>query len=469
LKIKLPATVKTVLDSLHAAGYEAYAVGGCVRDSILGRQPDDWDITTSARPDQVKQLFRRTVDTGIQHGTVTVLVGSGAHEVTTYRIDGKYADGRHPDQVTFTASLEEDLKRRDFTINAMAYSQEEGLIDLYGGIQDLQRKMLRCVGNPMERFAEDALRILRAVRFSAQLSLRIDPETERAIEALAPSLSRISAERICTELLKLITSGHPDYLERAWRMGITRVILPEFDKMMETPQNNPHHCYNVGRHTLQSMCQVRADKVLRLTMLLHDVAKPDCHTRDGEGTDHFKGHAPVGAEMARGILRRLKLDNDTIHQVVTLVKYHDWRMEPEERQVRRAANKVGTDLFPLLREVQMADALAQSDFHRQDKLQRIEGVWVLYEKILQEGQCISLKELKITGQDVLQAGLKPGPEVGEVLKLALEDVLEEPGHNNREYLLNLVRTEIAARSVNDPQTANEREGKERERTKKQDA
>lgn len=442
MKIKLPATVKTVLDSLHAAGFEAYAVGGCVRDSILGKEPDDWDITTSARPDQVKKLFRRTVDTGILHGTVSVLVGSGVHEVTTYRIDGKYADGRHPDQVTFTASLEEDLKRRDFTINAMAYSQEEGLIDLYGGMQDLQKRILRCVGEPMERFSEDALRILRAVRFSAQLNLHIAPETVEGIERLAPNLSKISAERICTELLKLIISDHPEYLEAAWRMGITRVILPEFDRMMEMPQNNPHHCYNVGQHTLKSMCQVEADKVLRLTMLLHDVAKPDCHTKDAEGIDHFKGHAPLGAEMARRILRRLKLDNDTIRQVVTLVKYHDWRMEPTERQVRRAANKLGTELFPLLKQVQLADALAQSQFHREEKLQRIERVWELYGKILQEGQCISLKELAITGQDVLKAGIQPGPGVGRLLKLALEDVLEEPAHNNREYLLELIRTEI---------------------------
>lgn len=442
LRIKLPATVKAILDSLHAAGFEAYAVGGCIRDSILGRRPDDWDITTSARPEQVKEIFNRTVDTGIAHGTVTVLVGSKPHEVTTYRIDGEYRDARHPEEVTFTASLPEDLKRRDFTINAMAYNEEDGLVDLYGGIDDLQRKVIRCVGDPMERFSEDALRILRAVRFSAQLSFGIDRDTVAGIIRLAPTLEKISAERICAELMKLITSDHPDYLKVAYEAGITRIILPEFDEMMRTPQNNPHHCYTVGEHTLKSMCAVEADKTLRLTMLLHDIGKPSCHTTDENGIDHFKGHGLLGAEMAKAVMRRLKLDNGTIRQVTTLVKYHDWRMQPEEKEVRRAVHKIGTELFPLLIKVQNADTLAQSETYRTLKLQRIIEVSLVYERIMKAGQCLKLKDLEITGRDILSLGGRPGPEVGELLNAALEEVLNEPGKNNREYLLDFVKNRI---------------------------
>ena len=447
MKIKLPATVKAVLDSLHAAGYEAYAVGGCVRDSILGRRPDDWDITTSALPEQVKAIFNRTVDTGIAHGTVTVLIGSKAHEVTTYRIDGTYKDGRHPEEVTFTASLPEDLKRRDFTINAMAYNEEEGLVDLHGGLEDLQKKMVRCVGDPMERFSEDALRILRAVRFSAQLNFGIDRDTVAGIIRLAPNLSKISAERICTELVKLITSDHPDYLKVAYEAGITRIVLPEFDAMMETPQNNPHHCYTVGEHTLKSMCAVEADRVLRLTMLFHDMGKPSCRTTDAEGIDHFKGHGPVSAEMAGTIMRRLRMDNAAIRKVTTLVRYHDWRIEPEEKAVRRAMNKIGTELFPLLIKVQNADTLAQSAEYMTLKLQRIIEVSLISEKILQSRQCVGLKDLKITGQDILALGCRPGPKVGVLLNSALEEVLDDPEKNNREYLLEFIRNRLYAESL----------------------
>ena len=441
MKIRLPATVKAVLDGLHGKGFEAYAVGGCVRDSILGRRPDDWDITTSARPEEVKRIFSRTVDTGIAHGTVTVLVGSRAHEVTTYRIDGTYGDGRHPDSVTFTASLPEDLKRRDFTVNAMAYNEEEGLIDLCGGMEDLQKKVIRCVGDPMERFSEDALRILRAVRFSAQLNFGIDKETLVGIVRLAPTLEKISAERICTELLKLIESEHPDYLKVAYEAGITKIILPEFDAMMDTPQNNPHHCFSVGDHTLKTMCAIESGKVQRLTMLLHDVGKPCSRTTDEKGIDHFKGHGPAGAELAEKIMKRLKLDKDTIRKVTTLVKYHDWRIQPEEKAVRHAVNRIGTELFPVLLKVQNADMLAQSPEYMPQNLQRIIGVSGIYEKIIREAQCVSLKELQLSGGDIVALGCAPGPEIGRLLQKALEEVLDDPEKNNREYLLDFVRTQ----------------------------
>ena len=246
--IILPEKVKFIIDTITEAGYEAYAVGGCIRDSILGRVPDDWDITTSAKPQQVKELFRRTIDTGIEHGTVTVMLDKDGFEVTTYRIDGEYEDSRHPKEVIFTANLIEDLKRRDFTINAMAYNEQAGLVDVFGGTEDIERKMIRCVGNAEERFTEDALRMMRAIRFSAQLGYEIEEGTKEAIRKLAGNLRNISAERIQVELVKLLVSPHPDYLRTAYETGVTKVVLPEFDACMETPQVHPHHCYNVGEH-----------------------------------------------------------------------------------------------------------------------------------------------------------------------------------------------------------------------------
>lgn len=282
MAIQLPGKVKCIIDTLEEAGFEAYAVGGCVRDSMLGRKPEDWDITTSASPWQVKELFPVTVDTGIKHGTVTVLIGHEGFEVTTYRIDGEYEDKRHPKEVLFTSDLLEDLKRRDFTINAMAYNDKKGLVDAFGGARDLEDKKIQCVGDPVERFTEDALRLMRAVRFSAQLGFSIEGRTKEVIPALAGNLADISEERIQTELVKLLVSGHPEELRTLYETGMTKVFLPEFDRMMATPQNNLHHCYNVGDHTIAALGYVRPDKVLRLTMLLHDVAKPVCKSVDGK-------------------------------------------------------------------------------------------------------------------------------------------------------------------------------------------
>jgi tRNA nucleotidyltransferase (CCA-adding enzyme) len=446
MHIKLPSSVKMVLDSLEAAGFEAYAVGGCVRDSVLGRTPDDWDVTTSALPMEIKRVFRRTVDTGIEHGTVTVLIGEHSHEVTTYRIDGSYRDFRHPDKVSFTTSLKEDLARRDFTVNAMAYNEREGLVDIFGGMDDLQRKVIRCVGDPMERFSEDALRILRAVRFSAQLGFSIDAGTREAVRALAQNLSNISAERIATELIKLITSDHPEELKTAQELGITRVILPEFDRMLETPQNTPYHYLNVGEHTLRAMGAVQKDKVLRLTMLLHDSGKPEKRTTDRFGIDHFKGHADVSVSIADRVMRRLKLDNDTIGKVKVLIRYHDWRLKPEKKQVRRAMATIGEELFPYLMQVQYADAIAQSDYIKEETLQRIMSVWEVSREILRDGECISLSQLAITGKDLIAIGYRQGPGIGKTLHQALDAVLDEPEKNDREFLLliarQMLRTEL---------------------------
>lgn len=435
--INLPLKVKKIIHTLQEHGYEAYAVGGCVRDSILGRVPDDWDITTSATPLETKALFSRTFDTGIEHGTITVLLDKDAFEVTTYRVDGKYEDSRHPSEVTFTRSLKEDLLRRDFTINAMAYNDSEGLVDIFGGMEDLEKKTIRCVGNAKARFGEDALRILRAVRFAAHLGFEIEEETRSGITELAPSLVNISAERIQVELIKMLTSPNPRMLRTAYELGITKVILPEFDAMMETTQENPHHKYTVGVHTLKAIEAIRADKVLRLTMLFHDIAKPVMKTVDENGVAHFKKHEGKGAEMTKQILKRLKFDNDTMNKVVKLVQYHDYRMPAQPKNVRRAMNKIGEDLFPYYIEVRMADTLAQSEYLQEKKLQNIRDVKACYEEILEKQECVSLRTLAVTGRDLIAHGMKPGKEIGEVLNKLLEYVIEHPEANKTDILLKL--------------------------------
>ncbi len=439
MRIQLPDKVHNIINTLEEAGYEAYAVGGCVRDSILGRKPDDWDITTSAKPEETKHLFPRTVDTGIKHGTVTVLLGGEGFEVTTYRIDGTYEDGRHPTEVTFTANLKEDLRRRDFTINAMAYNDRSGLVDLYGGLADMENRVIRCVGDAGERFDEDALRMLRAVRFSAQLGYRIDEATGEAVRALAPNLQKISAERIQAELVKLVTSPHPDYLRNAYELGITAQILPEFDLCMETPQRHKHHCYDVGEHILHSMLGVEADKVLRLGMLFHDIGKPQTLTIDPDGTTHNKKHPFEGEKITRKVMRRLKFDNDTTDKVTKLVLYHDYDIAPTEAGVRRAVNRIGEDIFPMIFTVRRADIAAQSDYMREEKLAKVAHIEKLYREILARRDAVTVKDLAISGNDLIAEGMPPGRQIGETLSALLERVLDDPSLNTKEILLKLYK------------------------------
>lgn len=435
MKIQLPEKVNRIITTLQKHGFEAYAVGGCVRDSFLGRVPGDWDITTSAAPEETKSLFARTFDTGIEHGTITVLLNGEGFEVTTYRIDGKYEDNRHPSKVQFTRSLSEDLLRRDFTINAMAYNEQDGLVDLFHGMEDLKKGVIRCVGNAEARFSEDALRILRAIRFSAQLGFEIEKETRQAIRKLAPNLSYISAERIQTELVKLLVSDHPDYLRTAWETGLTREFLPEFDACMETAQNTPHHCCNVGEHILKSLTEIENDRLLRITMLLHDIAKPIVKKTDENGRDHFKTHGPAGEKLAGKILRRLKFDNVTIRNTCRLIRYHDLRPTPDAEDVRRAVNLIGEELFPLYLKVQKADLLSQSTYKREEKLARLGGVTEAYQGILERGECTSLKTLAVSGKDLIKAGHPAGPALGALLERLLDCVLKDPTLNTKEKLL----------------------------------
>ena len=457
MKIEIPTGAAYILQQLNKHGYEAYIVGGCVRDSLLGKQPNDCDITTSAKPEEVKAIFHRTIDTGIQHGTVTVLVdreilddGSGslashtdyAFEVTTYRVDGVYTDHRRPESVCFTASLEEDLKRRDFTINAMAYNPEQGVIDIFGGQEDLEKGIIRCVGEASERFDEDALRILRAVRFAAQLDFVIEDQTREAMRDQAKFLEDISVERICTELTKMIVSKHPERLEEAYELGLTQMFLPEFDVMMQTPQNNQYHLYDVGHHTLKVMEAVPATTVLRYAALLHDVGKPKCKTTDETGVDHFYGHQELSAKMARTTLRRLKLDNDTIDQVCRLVKNHDYGLSgdgPGMKSFRRFVAQLGAEHFADFLEIRKGDMAGQSAYHLEQRRQVIAHMEAMYAEIIEQKQCLKLSELAIGGKDLIAIGVKPGPDMGRILKALLDRVLEEPELNTREQLLAIVK------------------------------
>ncbi|MGN1205583.1 MAG: CCA tRNA nucleotidyltransferase [Eubacterium sp.] len=460
--MQIPDQVQWILDQLEKNGKEGYAVGGCVRDSVLGRVPKDWDITTSAKPEEVKQIFRKTIDTGIAHGTVTVMIDGMGYEVTTYRLDGEYEDHRHPKQVEYTANLEEDLKRRDFTINAMAYNPKSGIIDLFGGICDLQKKMIRCVGDARQRFSEDALRMLRGVRFAGQLGFELEDETLDAIYELAPTIQNVSKERIRVEITKLLLSKEPEKLQITEDTGLCEFFLPEFRKMLLTTQENPHHRYNVGEHAIQVVRHVqkiyhemekkemrssifspfnkefsdeKCKTILVYAALLHDVAKPDTKTMDNNKVAHFYRHDVKGSEMAKAILRRLRFDNDTIHMVSQIVRFHERRYYGNRREMRRLMNQAGKDVMPYLFMIQQADILSQSEYQREEKGQRLKFAKQDYEEICRQGEAVCLKELHVTGKDLIQLGMKAGPELGEMLRKLMDIVLDNPEKNEKEQLL----------------------------------
>lgn len=435
----IPDDVKRILNTMHNAGYEAYIVGGCVRDMLLGHRPYDYDITTSAEPLEVKALFAKTIDTGLQHGTVSVLMNGEAYEITTYRIDGTYLDSRRPESVTFTKSLEEDLKRRDFTINAMAYCIEDGVVDLFGGQKDLDNGLIRCVGKPEERFSEDALRMLRAIRFAARFGFEIDPSTEKAIKLMAERINNISAERVHVELTKTLCSDNPGYIKRLVDYNLIEHVLPEFMPNIDMPQNNPYHMHTVDKHTYNTLAHIEPIEALRWTMYLHDIGKGYTRTTDDNNIDHFYRHQEISVDLGRDILNRLKFDNKTKNRVLKLIEYHDYRFPATKKSTRKAMAKIGEDLFFDYIRVQIADISAQASDKLEERVMDLNQKKALAEKILADRECFSLKDLAVSGKDLIELGIQPGAEIGRILNILLESVIEDPLLNKKDILIDRIK------------------------------
>lgn len=439
LDFRLPKEVNNILNQLNDHGLEAYVVGGCVRDCILGKAPKDWDITTNAAPELVKTLFAKTVDTGIKHGTVTVVIDHTNYEVTTYRVDGDYTDNRRPSSVAFTSSLEDDLGRRDFTMNAIAYHPRVGFVDPFCGIEDIRKKSIQAVGQAEKRFGEDALRMLRAVRFSAQLGFTIEKETFESIKHCADLIQNISHERVRDELTKTLISDHPLKFILFRDTKLLQYILPEIEVCFHTGQNHPYHIYNVGVHSLNAVMNIEIDKVLRWTMLLHDIGKPAVKTTDADDIDHFFGHQMRSMQMAKMILCRLRFDNKTIEKVCRLIQHHDRDIEPSYRSVRRAVQTVGDDIFPDLIKVKEADNKAQNPEYIGKRLEKLGDIKAIYADIKEKQQCTNLKDLAVDGNDLINAGFPTGKDIGMMLNKLLKAVIENPDLNSRETLIGLAK------------------------------
>ena len=428
---KIPEFVKNLLCTLESAGHQAWCVGGCVRDLRLGRTPVDWDVTSSALPEETMALFgERAVPTGLKHGTVTVRTEDQPVEVTTFRKDGAYRDHRRPETVTFTDSLEEDLRRRDFTVNAMALDLRGTFRDPFGGLGDLERGILRCVGEPERRFHEDALRILRGLRFSACLGFVLEEKTASAIREKKELLRDIAPERVWAELSRLLTGRWADEVLRAYP-EVVGVFWPDLLPMIGFDQRTRHHCYDVWEHTLHALAAVEPDVVLRCTMLLHDVGKPGTFTLDARGHGHFKGHPARSAALAEDMLRRLRVDNATRETVVRLVEWHDRNIPRTDQGLRRALRDLGEADLRRLLAVKRADNQAQA---HQDLLGEIDKAEAILDRLLAEGACVSLGQLAVRGGDLAALGLR-GPAIGRMLDLLLDRVVDGDVPNEREILL----------------------------------
>ena len=436
MKIEMPEKVKEIIRILKSKGFSAYIVGGCCRDIIIGKTPSDWDICTSATPEEMCLSLTdyKIIKTGIKHGTVTVVIDDEHYEVTTFRIDGEYSDNRRPDSIKFTSSLHEDLSRRDFTINAMAYNDEEGLIDPFHGYDDIKNRIIRCVGNPDDRFKEDGLRILRAWRFSCVLNFSIDLVTLDSMYKNIDLLDNISKERIRDEFLKAFNSNgfiikwllNPKFIEK---------IIPEL-KAMHMPQNNPYHIYYVDIHTQNALVTVKnRDLITRLAVLFHDIGKPHSYQDDEDGTRHFKGHGKVSAQMTDDIMRRLRFDNDTREKVIELVLHHDFEIPTNKKQVKRWLNKIGKEQFLRLLNIKEADIKAQNSKHFY-RLDNMIGVYADLQEIFEEEECFSLKDLAVNGNDVKEyMYIKEGKDVGYWLNKILQLVIDGDLPNEKEELI----------------------------------
>ena len=444
LKIEIPSGANEIIHSLQNNGYEAFLVGGCVRDSILNRPIHDYDITTSATPGEMMKVFKdkRIIETGLQHGTITILIDGEAYECTTYRIDGNYSDSRRPDSVTFTRSLEEDLKRRDFTINAMAYNDEVGLVDPFNGMEDIEYNKIRCVGRAEDRFSEDALRILRAIRFASQLGFVLEPDTDWNISKMYKNLENISIERINSEFCKIAVSS--DFcVQMVLYHEVFSLFIPEIKSMIKFPQNNPYHVYDVWNHTVHAIEYCESDDlVTRLAVFFHDIGKPHCYQDGEDGIRHFKGHGRVSANMTDEIMKRLRFDNDTREKVVELIYYHDATFEVGKKYVKRWLNKIGEEQFRRLLNVRRADIKAQVDMNQGIRLQKIDNIEYILEEVLQDNECFSLKDLAVNGKDLITVGYKPGKEIGEILNNLLDSVISGEYINEKEKLLEIAERRL---------------------------
>ena len=441
MEIHIPTGARKIIARLEQHGYEAYIVGGCVRDSLMGKRPSDWDICTSARAEEMMALFedKRVIPTGIQHGTLTILAEDGAYEVTTFRIDGEYLDHRHPKSVAFTRELAEDLSRRDFTINAMAWHPERGLIDLFGGVEDLRDRLVRAVGDPVQRFNEDGLRMLRMVRFATVLDFDYDPATYDAVRKQGHLLQYISKERIQVELNKILLAAHPARgLEDLYTLGMYPYIIPMMCHTVGFAQRGGHHFLDVFEHSLLAVGVIAPELVLRLTMLLHDIGKPFVwDSSESLSYDRFDDHAAVSAKLAGKILRDLKYD--TRKDVVELIAHHNDILLPDPVNVRRALARLGEVQTRRLVQVKVADLIAHDLAGEREKILALFAeISDVIDEVVARGDCTSVKALAIGGQDMMALGLS-GRAIGQMLNAALELVLEKPEMNTRETLLNWVR------------------------------
>lgn len=438
IQIQLPDACRTILSRLTDAGHRAYAVGGCVRDSLLGRAPHDWDIATDARPAETQAVFRDfpVIETGIRHGTVTVLLDGEPYEITTFRVDGRYSDGRRPDSVSFAVTIEEDLARRDFTVNAMAYSETEGLVDPFGGRQDLRDGLLRCVGDPETRFSEDALRLFRAVRFAAELGFSLEPETRRALDRLHGSISRVAKERIFAELKKLLTAPHAADALRICPALLFSAV-PELAVLRDVPQHSRYHIYDVFEHTLHALDAAPPDETVRLAVLLHDTGKGPCRTTGADGYDHFYGHPVKSAEIARRALQSLRCDNRTLRAVVQLVELHDLHFPMRPVKFRRLLAALGFPLFYRLLDVARADSAAHAPEFVAPRLQALDEAEAEARRLEAAGFCRTVRQLCINGDDLIARGLR-GREIGETLDGLLRSVIDGQLENDRTALLRRV-------------------------------
>lgn len=442
--ISMPKNVKAVIDILEKNGHEAYVVGGCVRDELLGRTPKDYDVATSAVPEETKQCFRnfKVVETGLKHGTVTVIMNGESFEVTTFRKDGSYSDRRRPDSVAFSSKLEDDLARRDFTVNAMAYNSHRGLIDLYGGQKDLFRRRIVCVGDPEKRFGEDALRIMRALRFASELGFSPEKNTAEAAHKMKDLLEEISSERVAKELLLLLCGTSPFEVLTEFS-DIIAEIVPEIEPCIDFDQHSKYHIYDVWTHTASAVERSEADPDVRLALMLHDIGKPFCFKTDDEGNGHFYGHEKLSADIAENVMRRLRFPIDTIKRVSKLIRYHYVTPVNDDKVVKRLLSTLGNEDYFLLMEVMKGDNRSKHRFCM-ERVQVIEAMQKRAERIIAEDPCLHISDLKVNGGDMLELGFT-GEAIGTILDDMLEAVIDERIPNERDALLRFARVRFMQR------------------------